>query len=226
MIRKIIRHIYYIFFNIKFNIFKKDVHLRLSAEVKKGTIINGPVKIGRKVFFSGEIGSYSYIGDNCRLGKVKIGKFCSISPNVKVVNGNHPLFYVSTSPVFYSTLKQCGKSFVSKNTFNELSYTESGYCCEIGNDVWIGENVIIKSGVKIGDGAVIAMGAVVTHDVKPYTICGGVPAKIIKNRFDDINIYNIVKNSKWWDSDSSILSKYASYVNNPIEFIKKINEDK
>ena len=54
---------------------------------------------------------------------------------------------------------------------------------EIGNDVWIGNNVTIKYGVKIGDGAIIGSGAVVTKDVEPYSIVGGVPAKIIKYRF-------------------------------------------
>lgn len=50
----------------------------------------------------------------------------------------------------------------------------------IGNDVWIGGNVTILPGVMIGDGAVIAAGAVVNKDVPPYTLVGGVPAKVIK----------------------------------------------
>lgn len=54
----------------------------------------------------------------------------------------------------------------------------------IGNDVWIGAHAVITSGVIIGDYAVIAAGAVVTHDVEPYQIVGGVPAKVIGNRKD------------------------------------------
>ena len=50
----------------------------------------------------------------------------------------------------------------------------------IGNHVWIGSNVVITQGVTIGDGAVIAAGAVVNRDVAPYTVVGGVPAKLIK----------------------------------------------
>lgn len=52
----------------------------------------------------------------------------------------------------------------------------------IGKDVWIGANCIITAGVHIGEGAVVAAGSVVTKNVKPYTIVGGVPAKVIKER--------------------------------------------
>ena len=53
----------------------------------------------------------------------------------------------------------------------------------IGNDVWIGFEAVILSGVRIGDGAIIGARAVVTKDVPPYTIVGGIPAKLIKNGF-------------------------------------------
>lgn len=54
----------------------------------------------------------------------------------------------------------------------------------VSDDVWIGQGAIILSGVKVGQGAVIAAGAVVTSDVPPYAIVGGVPAKVIKYRFN------------------------------------------
>ena len=60
----------------------------------------------------------------------------------------------------------------------------------IGNDVWIGYGAIILSGVKIGEGAIIAAGSVVAKDVEAYTICGGVPAKKIRDRFDDSETLN------------------------------------
>ena len=172
---------------------------------------------------SGYIGAYSYIGDDCRLGKVKIGKFCSISPNVKVVTGNHPIEYISTSPVFYSTAKQCGVTFTSDDIYQDMSYTASGYACEVGNDVWIGENVLIKGGVKIGDGAIIAMGAVVTKDVEPYTFGGGVPAKIIKKRFSS-ELQDQLEKYKWWELPDDILRRLAKNANNPALFIKIIKE--
>lgn len=70
----------------------------------------------------------------------------------------------------------------------------------IGNDVWIGSNAKIMSGVHVGDGSIIAANAVVTKDVEPYTVVGGVPAKMIKKRFPDETI-QMLEQMKWWNWD-------------------------
>lgn len=70
----------------------------------------------------------------------------------------------------------------------------------VGNDVWIGSDAKIMSGVHIGDGSIIAANAVVTKDVEPYTVIGGVPAKMIKKRFSDETI-QMLEQMKWWDWD-------------------------
>lgn len=75
--------------------------------------------------------------------------------------------------------------------FNKLAQTT------IGNDVWIGSGVKIKTGLTIGDGAVIAAGSVVTKDVAPFSIVGGVPAKLIKMRFSPEIIERLQKLA-WW----------------------------
>ncbi len=78
----------------------------------------------------------------------------------------------------------------------------------IGNDVWIGEYVTVKGGVTIGDGAVIAARSVVTHDVPPYAIVGGTPAKFIKWRFDEEKI-ELMQKIKWWNwSKEKIYENY------------------
>ena len=77
---------------------------------------------------------------------------------------------------------------------------------EIGNDVWIAANVVITEGLKIGDGAVIGAGAVVTHDIPPYAIVGGVPAKVIRYRFTKEMIDELLK-IKWWDFTEEQLQK-------------------
>lgn len=69
---------------------------------------------------------------------------------------------------------------------------------KIGNDVWVGEGAKINGGIQVGDGAVIAAGSVVTHDVPPYAIVAGVPAKIIKYRFDEPKIQELLT-IKWWE---------------------------
>lgn len=69
----------------------------------------------------------------------------------------------------------------------------------IENDVWVGSQSVILQGVKIGNGAIIAAGAVVTKDVTPYTIVGGVPAKVIRSRFNDEEI-EYLRTLNWWDN--------------------------
>lgn len=68
----------------------------------------------------------------------------------------------------------------------------------MGNDVWIGYEAIILAGVTVGDGAVIGARAVVTKDVPPYTIVGGIPARIIRRRFDEETIHALLR-IKWWN---------------------------
>lgn len=74
----------------------------------------------------------------------------------------------------------------------------------IGNDVWIGGRAIISRGVTIGDGAIIASGSIVTKDVEPYSIVGGVPAKVIRYRFTDQQIEKL-EELQWWDYGPDIL---------------------
>lgn len=70
----------------------------------------------------------------------------------------------------------------------------------IGNDVWIGWGVLIKGGVTIGNGAVIGARSVVTKDVPPYAVVAGVPAKVIKYRFEQEKI-DLLQQLQWWDWD-------------------------
>ena len=83
-----------------------------------------------------------------------------------------------------------------------------GRYAKIGNDVWIGEDVKIIGGVTIGDGAIVATGATVTKDVPPYAIVGGVPAKVIRYRFDMPTIDFLLKD-KWWDKPVDWIKSYA-----------------
>lgn len=147
----------------------------------------------RTRLYNVDVGDMTFIA-GAKIGNSKIGKFCSIGPEALVGElGVHPTTYLSTHPAFYSTQKQCGISFVSKNYFNESpSYTE------IGNDVWIGFRAIILDGIKIGDGAIVAAGAVVIKDVPSYAIVGGVPAKLIRYRFEPEVIRELVE-WQWWD---------------------------
>lgn len=220
----LIRSIGYFLNVLKLKMLNRRVMVALSSKIKYPNLINAPSRIGAKTYISGSVGAYSYIGENCRLNAT-IGRFCSISPNVSTVEGNHPIHWISTSPCFHSVNKQCGISFVSKNRFDEVLYAdkENKRACIIGNDVWIGEGVKIKGGVTIGDGAVIAMGAVVVKDVRPYSVVGGVPAREIGRRFDE-NCISRLQKLEWWNHSEQWLISHAEYFNS-IENLGKLEKN-
>jgi acetyltransferase-like isoleucine patch superfamily enzyme len=144
------------------------------------------------------LGIGSYIGPECVIPNAYIGRYCSISGKVRTIWGKHPSrTFVSTNPIFYNTNNKLplGKSTA---VFDECSRTADGKSIHIGNDVWIGYNVSLKQGVTIGDGAIIGMNAVVVKDVKPYEIVGGNPATLIRLRFSQEQIAELLKIS-WWN---------------------------
>ena len=159
------------------------------------------------------IGKYSYIGYDSTVVYTDIGRYCSIAAGCFIGGGGHPLGHVSTSPVFHSGKNIFGAN-LARHEFEPYQRTV------IGNDVWIGHDVKIKGGVTIADGAVLGMGAVVTHDVGPYEIWAGNPARLIRKRFDDLVIEKLL-NSKWWDLDEQELVKFADYLNAPVLFLEK-----
>ena len=138
------------------------------------------------------LGSYSYINEHSSTANVSVGKFSSIGPHFVCGSGGHPTNFISTSPVFYSTRRQCGVSFTETNYFVERHETT------VGNDVWIGARVFVKDGVRVGNGALIAAGAVVIRDVPDYALVGGVPAKVIRYRFSEDVIRELLE-IKWWE---------------------------
>lgn len=123
-----------------------------------------------------------------------IGKFCSIACGAKFLFNcaNHTLKSLSTYtfPLFYEDWG-LEKSDVATAWDNKGDIV-------IGNDVWIGYEAVIMAGVHIGNGAIIAARAVVTKDIPPYTIVGGVPARLIRKRFDE-EVIRELETLKWWD---------------------------
>jgi chloramphenicol O-acetyltransferase type B len=156
-----------------------------------------------------KLGRFTYIA-GASISNASVGQFCSIGPETKIGGfGRHPIDWATTHPVFYSTRKQAGVSFVETDHFEEDAER-----VEIGNDVWIGANVLIMDGVRIGDGAIIAAGAVVNRDVDPYSIVGGVPAKLIRHRFPSSVIERFLK-LKWWDWPEAELRRRAAQFRMP-----------
>ncbi|EEZ3212464.1 CatB-related O-acetyltransferase [Escherichia coli] len=149
------------------------------------------------------VGAFSF--PTCHFsGNIRIGRFCSIASNVKIMGGNHPLNRFTTHMMTYNG--EFDKFAMSEF---ERSWTLKPFITKpenpiIGNDVWIGNDVVLKGGIAIGDGAVIAANSVVTKDVPPYAIVAGVPAKIIRFRFDS-NVIDELLRIKWWNYNYSDL---------------------
>jgi len=128
---------------------------------------------------------------------LRIGRFCSIAPNVKIIlGGEHSTKAISTYP-FHILLNK---------DIDDLDWPTSKGNIEIGNDVWIGQRTTILSGVTIGDGAIIGAGTLVSKDVEPYEIVVGNPMKHLRYRFNDNDRRRLLK-LQWWNASDEILIK-------------------
>lgn len=172
----------------------------LLAFYDKSSRISNKCRVQRFVTIrKSQIDSYTYIGRQTNMHNVTIGKFCSISSGISIGLGTHPISFISTSPIFLN--KKNGTGF--RWSENDV-YDGSPKPTTIGNDVWIGINSTIVGGVKIGNGAIIASHSVITKDVPAYAIVGGVPAKILKYRFDETTRLHL-EETKWWELPDEII---------------------
>ena len=202
---------------INFRLKNINVKLDRSATTSLQSQFEGANRIGRGTSFFGSIGYGSYIGDHCYIN-AQVGKFTCIGPRVITTRGSHPTkTWVSIHPAFYSLQQQCGMTFVSTQ-----KYKESGDPIIIGNDVWIGDSATLTEGINIGDGAVVAAGAVVTKNVEPYSIVGGVPAKLIRYRFEDFTIIETLLSFRWWDQPIEWIITNADAFENIEKFLDVI----
>lgn len=201
--------------SIAYYLFKLQKKLRGKAISNSTIHFTSKVEAGSEVINS-HFDKYSFCGYNCTLVNVDIGSYCSISNNVVMGGGMHPMEWVSTSPVFYH-----GRDSVRKK-FSEFKRKPPSKII-VGNDVWIGERVLVKQGVRIGTGSVIGMGSVVTKDVEPYSIVAGNPARIIRMRFEKEIIEELL-NSKWWEMSEDKLQIAAKHIQNPIQFLEEIRK--
>lgn len=173
----------------KNTVYLQNVVRNPSIIVGAYTIYNDFVEDPREFEKNNVLYQYPVNGD-----KLIIGKFCSIACGAKFIfnSANHRLSSLSTYPfpIFYEEwnlqMKDVSKAWDNKGNI------------VVGNDVWIGYEAIILAGVTVGDGAVIGARAVVTKDVPPYTIVGGIPARIIRRRFGEETIHALLR-IKWWN---------------------------
>jgi acetyltransferase-like isoleucine patch superfamily enzyme len=161
-----------------------------------------------------------HLYSNMRTDIITIGNFCSFGPDVIVIPamGHIPYkeyeqFHLSTFPL--AALKKNG--WKDKYALPD----KKGTHIKIGSDVWVGARATILPAVTIGDGAIIGAGAIITHDVPPYAVVVGVPAKILRFRYEKEQIAKLLKIAWWNWSDEKIFENLDYFYDDVNKFIQK-----
>lgn len=165
------------------------------------------------------IGDHTFVQKNSVVNHARIGKFCSIAGEVSVGLGRYPLERVSSHPAFYSVSQPVGRTFADRDIFQPFERTV------IGHDVWLGQGALVVDGVRIGTGAVVGAGAVVTKDVPPYAIVGGVPARILRYRFESDVIEELL-HARWWNQSEEWLQLHWQSLESPRALLHIMNQSK
>ncbi|WNV89831.1 CatB-related O-acetyltransferase [Umezawaea sp. Da 62-37] len=145
---------------------------------------------------------YSY-GDE----KLIIGRYCALAAGTTFImaGANHLTTGVSTFPFTIF-----GGDW-AENTVDLLMNIPTKGDTVVGNDVWFGYRTTIMPGVRIGDGAIIASGAVVVGDVPPYTVVGGNPAKVVKQRYSDEEVELLLR-AAWWEWPVEVVTAHVRTI--------------
>lgn len=180
----------------------KNVIVKRGSVLCDNSILGDNCLIYRNVVIGNnvKIGDYTSLNDGTVIESGSIGKACSIGVDCIISPGIHTTSFFTTSSLLYKKL-----------------YMQPENNTNISDDVWIGSRAIIMRGVSIGTGAVVGSNAVVTKNVPPYAVVAGVPAKIIKYRFDNETI-NLLETKNLWkdfpknmDLIDSLISKREKF---------------
>ncbi|MDR1126365.1 MAG: CatB-related O-acetyltransferase [Deltaproteobacteria bacterium] len=166
------------------------VYKKTGICLKKRSCLDKRARMLNMLKGDSSLGKYSYMQGNSSFFNVHIGCYCSIAPNVTIGDIQHPISWLSTHPFQY----------IPSTKFKTLPYEGEPHKNNqviVGNDVWICRHAVILTGVQVGDGAIVGAGAVVTKNVPPYAIVGGNPARIIRYRFDEKTITELLSLA-WW----------------------------
>ena len=178
------------------------------GKIIQDQITNPNIKSGKYSYYSGYYHAHSFdecarflMPDNEQVDQLVIGSFCSIGSGASFImagNQGHRHDWISTFPFHY--MPEVASFSGSLDGFTAAGDTV------IGHDVWIGTEAMIMPGVTIGHGAVIGSRALISRDVEPYAIMGGNPAKLIRKRFEESAIQQLLE-MNWWDWPEHILQQ-------------------
>lgn len=157
-----------------------------------------------------DIGSFSYSYSDSLDYRMKIGRYCSIAARTMGLGPEHPTNWATTSdaPYIPSDIVTAARHDADIDARPPCRFDSERTWPIIGNDVWIGNDARLRRGITIGDGAIIAAGAMVTKDVPPYAIVGGVPARLIRYRFDE-RLIERFQTLRWWDYFEPDIMKFG-----------------
>ena len=157
---------------------------------------------------------YSYTAGDNQIIYSEIGKFSNIASHVRINPGNHPVERVTMHHMMYRR-----KMYGFGEDDAEFFQWRRDHKCVVGHDTWLGHNVIVLPGVTMGHGSVAGSGSVVTHDVDPYTIVVGVPARPLRTRFPQTIINTLLK-IEWWHWDHDTLKARLDDLNDVEKFLE------
>ncbi len=161
---------------------------------------------------------YSYICEYGCLIYTEIGKFSNIAAHCRINPGNHPLERPSLHHFTYR-MKQYGFRDEDDDEFFNWRRIQK---VRIGHDTWIGHGVVIMPGINVGNGAIVGSNSVVTHDVPPYCIVVGAPARVVRRRFQK-DIADAVEKTAWWDWPHETIRERIDDFKDIRIFLKKYN---
>lgn len=157
--------------------------------------------------------------------EMAVGRHCSFSWGLELIEGDHPLDWVTTAPFTHNPQDTRGLALylndVGVKEYQLQPYDIGHRPVQFGHDVWVGMRTLIKRGISIGHGAVVAAGALVTRDVPPYAIVAGTPARILRFRFEDAVIARLLK-SEWWQYGPDKLQPLDP--SDPERFLDRLDE--
>lgn len=188
-----------------------------TAEIKDSTLGRWTEIGARTKIVETRLGDYSYVVHDCRIIYATIGKFCSIAAQTRVNPGNHPMHRAALHHFTYRSFQ-----FDLGDDDETFFDWRRDFPVHLGNDVWLGHGSTVLPGVSLGDGAVVGAGAVVSHDVEPFTIVAGVPAKKIRMRFSK-EVQQALLRIRWWDWSQQLLQERLADFRNfdAADFAKK-----